>query len=68
MFGTIKSKFVHNSWRIAFNGEGSTSFDIDYARNVVVFGADDSSSSHTKNRKNQFLLLGKGPTQGIKAF
>ena len=41
------------------------SFDKDFARNVVIFDVDDSSSSHTDNRKNNFLVIGEGPTQGI---
>ena len=34
-----------------------------FARNVVIFGVDNSSSSHTDNKKN-FLVLGDGPTDG----
>ena len=45
--------------------EGSWSFGNDFARNVVIFSCDNSSSSHTDNRKNNFLVLGEGPTQGI---
>ena len=46
----IKSKFIYNDWGIAFDG-GSRSFDNDYARNVVIFGVDNSSSSHRDNWK-----------------
>ena len=35
------------------------------ARNVIIFGVDTSSSSHVDNRKNNFLILGLGPTLGI---
>ena len=35
------------------------------ARNVVIFGVDYSSLSQTNNRKNNVLVLGKGPTQEI---
>ena len=41
------------------------SFDNDYARNVIVFGFNDTSSSHADNCKNNFLILGEGPTFGI---
>ena len=34
-------------------------------KNVVIFGVDNSSSSHTDNQKNGFLILGDGPTFGI---
>ena len=42
---TIKSKFVDNCQGIAFFREGSWSFGNDFARNVVIFGLDNSSSS-----------------------
>ena len=38
------------------------SFDNDFARNVIIFGADIFSSSHVYNHKNNFLILSKGPT------
>ena len=31
----------------------------------MIFGADKSSSSHSDYRKNNFLILGEGPTFGI---
>ena len=34
-------------------------------QNVKIFGVDNSSSSHSDNRKNNFLILGEGPTYGI---
>ena len=34
---------------MALDGEGSWSFDNDFARNVVIFGVDHSSLSHTDN-------------------
>ena len=36
------------------------------ARNVLTFGGDNSSSSHTSKKKN-ILKLGEGLTFGIKA-
>ena len=41
------------------------SFDIEYVRNVVIFVVDHSSSSHTDNRQNDFLVLVEGPTYVI---
>ena len=38
------------------------SFDNGFARNVVIFGVDNISSSHTDNQKNNFLVLVEGPT------
>ena len=60
----IKRKFTYNGREIAFYGEGSWSFDTDFARNVIFY-IDNSSSSHTDNRKNNFLVVGEGLTQGI---
>ena len=37
----------------------------DIAINVVIFGVCNSSSSHTSNQHNNFLVLGEGPTDGI---
>ena len=31
-------------------------------RNDIIFGVDSSSSSHVDNHKNNFLILGLGPT------
>ena len=36
-----------------------------FARNVVILGVDNSSSSRTNDRKNNFLVLGEVPTDGI---
>ena len=36
-----------------------------FARNVVILGVDNSSSSRTNDRKSNFLVLGEGPTDGI---
>ena len=40
-------------------------FNDDFARNVIIFGVDNSSSSHLDNIKNVFLILGEGDTFGI---
>ena len=46
-------------------GAVSWSLGHDFARNVIIFGVDNTSSAHTGNGKNNFLLLGKGPTDGV---
>ena len=72
LFGTVKltrnankSQFAYNGGGITSDGGGFRSFDIDSARNVVIFGNDNSSSCHIDNWKNKFLVLGEGSTQGI---
>ena len=41
----------------------STSVGL-YAGNVIIFGVDNSLSSHADNLKNNFLVLGEGDTFG----
>ena len=41
------------------------SFDNDIARNVIIFGVHNSSSSHADNHKNNFLVLSEGISSGI---
>ena len=50
---------------ITFNSAGSWSFDNDAARNFIIVGVDNSSSSHVDNRNNNFLVLDEGPIFGI---
>ena len=35
------------------------------ARNFIIFGVDNSSSSHSDNFKNNFLILDEGLTYGV---
>ena len=60
-----KEKYVYSGYEISLDRADSWSFDNDFARNVAIFGVDNSSSSHSDNRKNNFLVLGEGPTYGI---
>ena len=34
-------------------------------RNVIIFGADMSSSEHIDNKRKDVLIVGEGPTQGL---
>ena len=56
-----KEKYVYHGYGATFDCAGSWSFDNDFARNDITFGVDISSSSHSDNRKNNFLILGEGP-------
>ena len=60
-----KEKYVYGGYRIAFGSVGLWSFDNGFTRNVIIFGADNSSSFHSDNRKDNFLILGEGPTYSI---
>ena len=44
---------------------GSWSFNDDFTRNVIIFGVDNSSSSHIDNLKIDFLILSQRDTFGI---
>ena len=60
-----KEKYVYIGYEITLDSSGSWSFDNNTARNFIIFGVDNSSSSHADNHKNNFLVLGEGPTFGI---
>ena len=40
-------------------------FNDGFAGNVIIFCVDGGSSSNSDNRKNNFLILGEGPTYVI---
>ena len=46
--------YVYSGYRIKFNRTDQWSFDNDNVRNVMIFGVDNSSSSHAENRENNF--------------
>ena len=61
LFGTVKltrnadkSKFNYNGPGIAFDAKGVWSYGNDFARNAVILGVDNTSSSHTDNKKVTF--------------
>ena len=60
-----KEKYAYSGYGITFNSGGSWSFENDFTRSFVIFGVDNSSSSHSDNHKNNFLILSEGPTFGI---
>ena len=54
-----KSKYLYIDYRIAFNGAGSWSFDNQFVRNALIFGADNISSSHGNKNFIFFKILRK---------
>ena len=60
-----KEKWVYSGYGIASDGTGTWKFGNNFARNAVIFGVDNSSSWHADICKNNFLVLGEGPTYGI---
>ena len=60
-----KSKDMYWCYEIAFNGRSEWKFGNDFSRNVIIFGVNNSSLSHTGIRKHNFLVLGEGDSFGI---
>ena len=50
-----KEKYINSGYGIEFDGKVKWSFGNDDARNVMTFGVDNSSSSHTDNLNNIFF-------------
>ena len=53
---------------IGFDRRSNFSFPSGaFGQNVLIFGADISSSVHTNNNKKDILVLGRRPTQGLES-
>ena len=50
-------KYVYSGYGITNHSAGWWSCGNNFARDVVFFGVGNSSSSHSDNRKNNFLIL-----------
>ena len=60
-------KYGYSGYGIGFDRKSSFSFPSSgFGQNVLIFGADMSSSAHIDNKKKDILVLGKGPTQGLE--
>ena len=60
-------KYGYSGYGIGFDRKSSFSFPgSEFGQNVLIFGADMSSSAHIDNKKKNILVLGKGPTQGLE--
>ena len=75
MFGAIKivknidkDKWIYNGFGKAFDGNFLLSFGNTFARKFVHFGVGISSSSHSDNRKNNFLILDEGSTYDVNGI
>ena len=73
LFGAVKiTKYLNTShyqyfgYGICFNEGSNFSFgNIFNGKNIIIFGCDLSSSSHSTNRANNIYVLGKDFIQGI---
>ena len=62
---TDLDKYEHSGYGIGFDSRSEFSFTYgSMGENVIVFGADMSSSVHIDNKGKDILILGKEPTQG----
>ena len=74
LFGFVKltknadiEKYRYFGYGIRFDRQSSFSTGNDTGENVIIFGADMSSSTKIDNRKKDILIYGEGPTQGLKS-
>ena len=60
-------KYGYSGYGTGFDRRASFSFPGGgFGQNVFIFGVDMSTSTHIDNKKNDILVLGKGPTQGLE--
>ena len=73
LFGVVKitknantSHYKYEVYGICFDGESSFRFGnrID-TKNVIIFGVNNSNSSHSRNKTQNIYVLGKDFVQGI---
>ena len=71
-FGSVKltknpdiDKYIYSGYSIGFDRQGKFSFDNGFGQNVIIFGADMSSSIHSTNKAKNILVLGKDFVKGL---
>ena len=61
-------KYGYSGYIIGFDRRSRFTFPgSGFGQNVLIFGADMSSSAHIDNKKKDILVLGRGPTQGLES-
>ena len=73
LFGSVKltknadpDKYKYRGYIIGFDSRSEFLFsDESIGKNVIIFGADMSSSVHIDNKGKDILILGEEPTQGL---
>ena len=73
LFGSVKltkntflDKYKYTGYGQGFHSRSEFLFtDGSYGKNVIIFGADMSSSVHFDNKRKDILILGEGPTRGL---
>ena len=60
-------RYGYSGYGIGFDRKGIFSFSGGgYGKNVLILEVDMSFSTHIDNKKNDILVLGIGPTQGLE--
>ena len=66
MFGVVSltkhvglDQYKYSRYGIGFDRKGEFSFGNGFSRNVIILGADMSSSVHANNTRKNILVLGK---------
>ena len=74
LFGAVKltknndiDKCKYSGYGIGFDSKGTFSHPSGggIGQNIIIFGADMSSSAHAKNQTKSILILGEGFTQEL---
>ena len=61
-------EYKYSGYGIGFDRRSSFSFlNGGFRQNVLIFGADMSSSIHVDNKIKDILVLGRAPTQGLES-
>ena len=61
-------KYKYSGYGIRFDRRSSFSFPSGgFGKNVLIFGADMSTSAHIDKKKKDILVLGRGPTRGLES-
>ena len=61
-------KYKYSAYGIGFDRRSSISFPSGgFGQNVLIFGADMSSSIHIDNKKKDILVFGRGPTHRLES-
>ena len=59
-------KYRYSGYGIGFDRRSSFLFPGGgFGKNIIIFGADMSSSIHIDNKGKNILILGRGPIQGL---
>ena len=58
-------QYKHSGHGIGFDRKREFLFGNGFSRNVIIFGADMSSTIHVNNRTQNILVLGKDFIQGL---